>query len=221
MLNGWLSYRAALQARLRSGMRQEQLTSSNDNLNDDGRPLLQRVGRNDAAAFDMCVRRYRRLIWFLARQSLRNEADAEDAVQDIFLAIWRNAHRFDPGRASEKTFIAMIARRWLIDCYRRRLHRRDAHWLTPAVEAESCACEPDGNDGDDEGAQWLLGRISDLQRQVLELSLVHGTTYPQVARSMGLPLSTVKSLAQSALKQIRADAARLEGFATAAAARRL
>jgi DNA-directed RNA polymerase specialized sigma24 family protein len=42
---------------------------------------------------------------------MRNDGDAEDAVQEIFIDVWKNASRFDESRASETTFIAMIARR--------------------------------------------------------------------------------------------------------------
>ena len=55
------------------------------------------------------------LVWSLARKFLRSHADAEDAVQEIFVDVWRSAARFDPAIASETTFVAMIARRRLID----------------------------------------------------------------------------------------------------------
>src|SRR6476661_4687636 len=50
---------------------------------------------------------------------LRNSDDAEDAVQEIFIDVWKNAARFDESQASETTFIAMIARRRLIDRLRK------------------------------------------------------------------------------------------------------
>ncbi|MEM6731858.1 MAG: sigma-70 family RNA polymerase sigma factor, partial [Myxococcota bacterium] len=81
--------------------------------------VLERVGRNDRAAAQECIESYSGLVWSLARRFLRNDADAEEAVQEIFVELWSSAHRYDPSRASESTFISMVARRRLIDRLRR------------------------------------------------------------------------------------------------------
>jgi RNA polymerase sigma-70 factor (ECF subfamily) len=60
---------------------------------------------------------------------LRNSDDAEDAVQEIFLDVWKNAGRFDPTQSSETTFVAMIARRRLIDRIRFSARRISADAL--------------------------------------------------------------------------------------------
>ena len=82
--------------------------------------ILQRVARADAAAVDECLNAYGGLVWSLARRLCRKHEDAEDAVQEIFVEIWRKAEKFDPDVASESTYITMIARRRLIDRFRRR-----------------------------------------------------------------------------------------------------
>ena len=77
--------------------------------------LLQRIATGDEAAVDNCVDRYSNLIWSLALRMLPTAADAEDAVQEIFVEVWKNADRFDPEVGAEKTYILMLARRRLID----------------------------------------------------------------------------------------------------------
>ena len=84
--------------------------------------LLPRVARGEETAVRECLSRYGDLIWSLARRLLPTSADAEDAVQDIFVEIWKNAERFNEQVASEKTFVVMLARRRLID-RRRKLGR--------------------------------------------------------------------------------------------------
>ena len=69
---------------------------------------------------------YRGLVWSIARRF--EPRDVEDAVQDVFLDVWKHAHRFDPAISSEATFVAMIARRRVID---RR--RRQARWPADAL----------------------------------------------------------------------------------------
>src|SRR5438132_13118196 len=84
--------------------------------------LLPRVARGDGVAVEQCVDRYGGLIWQIALRFSATRADAEDAVQEVFIDLWKSAARFDPTRASETTFVAMIARRRLID--RKRAHDR-------------------------------------------------------------------------------------------------
>ena len=82
--------------------------------------VLHRVAAGDRAAVRECLARYGGLVWSLVRRSTSDAAEAEDAVQEIFVDVWQSASRFDPAVASEATFIAMIARRRLIDRARRR-----------------------------------------------------------------------------------------------------
>ena len=72
--------------------------------------ILNRIANGDQDAVQECLKTYGGLVWSLARRMLRNSDDAEDAVQEIFVDIWKNAGRFDPSQSSETTFIAMIAR---------------------------------------------------------------------------------------------------------------
>jgi len=81
--------------------------------------VLRRIAGGDSAAVRECIDRYGALIWSLARRLSRSSPDAEDATQEIFLDLWRNAGRFDESKGSEKLFIAMLARRRLIDRLRK------------------------------------------------------------------------------------------------------
>ncbi|MEJ2601953.1 MAG: sigma-70 family RNA polymerase sigma factor [Gammaproteobacteria bacterium] len=91
-----------------------------------GQPsLLERIGNGDQQAVALCVERYSGLVWSLARRFIAIEADAEDAVQEIFVEIWNTAGRFDPSKSAEATYISMIARRRLIDRLRKTSREPD------------------------------------------------------------------------------------------------
>ena len=81
--------------------------------------LVAEVASGDPKAFEEFTNKYGYLIWSIARRYLSNQAEAEDAVQEIFLALWQSASRFDAKKGSEITFIATIARRRLIDGLRK------------------------------------------------------------------------------------------------------
>ena len=78
-------------------------------------PLLPRIAAGDERAVRECVGRYASLVWSLARRWSVDALDAEDAVQEVFVDLWRTAARFDATRASEAGWVAMVARRRLID----------------------------------------------------------------------------------------------------------
>ncbi len=171
--------------------------------------VLKRVAVGDAGALQECIDRYGGLVWSLARRfcgsgSMGGPAEAEDAVQEVFISIWENAGRFDESVASETTFIAMIARRRLIDRRRRMMRRRDSAGLT-AAEPAAIVVESESPVVIDEArrAAEVLAQLRPEQKQVLELSLLHGRTYEQIAESTGMPVGTVKTHARRGLIRVR------------------
>lgn len=168
--------------------------------------ILQRIAADDRGAVQQCIDAYGPLVGSLARRMGFSGGELDDAVQDVFVALWRSASRFDPALATEKVFVAMIARRRLIDL-RRRLGRRAeaagtevvqelASGERPAVEALAVR---------DEGsrARAALGELRPEQRRVIELSVIEGLSHQEIAESTGMPLGTVKTHARRGLLRVR------------------
>jgi RNA polymerase sigma-70 factor (ECF subfamily) len=164
-------------------------------------PLLPRIARGDAGAVRVCLARYGALVWAMARRLA--PADAEDAVQDVFLDLWKSAARFDTEVASEPVFVAMIARRRLID-RRRRAGRRPPP--TSPAELPPLADPASGPDVCAEAsmAAQALDALRPEQREVLLLATCFGQSHEEIAQQTGLPLGTVKSHARRGLLRIRA-----------------
>ena len=168
---------------------------------------LQRIAAGDPDAPRACIARHGPLVWALARREAGgNHADAEDLVQEIFVDLWAHAARFDPGVAAETTFVAMIARRRLID-RRRRLGRGPAGAPLGDVDeiaAPGPAAERVAEVRDEAlAARRALATLGPDQRRVLLLAIDDGLTYDQIARRTGLPLGTVKTHARRALIRLR------------------
>lgn len=139
----------------------------------------------------------------LTRRFATDASDAEDAVQEVFVELWRNAGRFDPAVASEQVFVAMIARRRLID---RRRHQKRRPVTEELPEAR---LEPGGGADHAEVcaeasiAARALEQLRPEQRQVVVLTTLHGLSHEEVARSTGMPLGTVKAHARRAILRVR------------------
>lgn len=167
--------------------------------------ILARIAEGDKAAVGECLDRYGGLVWSLARQFLGNEPDAEDAVQDIFIAVWSSAARYDPAIASEVTFIATIARRRLID-HVRRSGRRVA---TDSLDDESATpIQPRVAARLEESAEVarverVLREMPDQHRSILSMSLYEGYSHSEIADRLELPLGTVKTRVRRGLISIR------------------
>jgi len=167
--------------------------------------ILQRIADGDKAAVKDCLDSYRGLVWSQARRFLRNPADAEDAVQDIFIAIWSAAGKYDPAIASESTFIATIARRRLIDQLRKTGRR-------PATESldseESAQAQPFVDSSLEESAEMenvrrALESIQPEYREILTMSHYEGYSHSEIASRLEVPLGTVKSRMRRGLMQVR------------------
>jgi len=167
--------------------------------------ILMRIARGDRAAFAQCVDQYGSLIWSLARRMCKTPADAEDATQDIFLSLWKKAARFDASRGSEAVFIAMIARRALIDRHRER-QRRPVEVVMDELEEGpwSAASDLGGETASDaQRAASALKTLRPEQQRIISLSVVEGLSQSEIAEVTGMPLGTVKSLMRRGLLSIR------------------
>ena len=82
--------------------------------------VLAQAANREPNSLNYCIERYGNLVWSLARRYSPSQVDAEDAVQEIFLEIWQKADRFNPTLSAETTFVTMLARRRLIDRFRKQ-----------------------------------------------------------------------------------------------------
>lgn len=157
--------------------------------------LLARIAGGDNAAVREVVNTYGALVWSLARRLSPVQADAEDAVQEIFLDVWKCAARYDLEQGSEKVFIATIARRRLIDRLRRARHQF-AHDELDALDGLAYATPGDAGERavEAERAASAVGQLKPGQQRVIHLAVVEGLSQTEIAERLGLPLGTVKTL---------------------------
>jgi RNA polymerase sigma-70 factor (ECF subfamily) len=171
------------------------------------------VARSDQEALAELYDRFGRVAYGLALRVLRDEKLAEDAVQEAFLAAWRNADRFMPERAKASTWLLTFVHRRAVDFVRREERRR--------VEPLPETTEPSGSAAEDawlrferERVQAALRQLPDQQREALELAYYGGFTQSELAERLGQPVGTIKSRMFAGLARLRELLAEPNGEST-------
>jgi RNA polymerase sigma-70 factor, ECF subfamily len=168
--------------------------------------LIAWVARGDTAAFDVIFDRYAGRVLGVARQVLRDPAQAEEVAQEVLVEVWRTAARFDAAAGSFGGWITMMARRRAIDRVRRvqaaddrELRAAGASHTTPYDEVSETV------EGrlERERMRRCLGDLTALQRESIELSFYRGYTHREVAQLLATPLGTIKSRMRDGLIRLR------------------
>ena len=166
--------------------------------------ILANVAAGRPDAMEQCIAVYGGLVWSLALKMSASREDAEEAVQEVFVDLWQHAARFDPAVSSETTFIAMIARRRLIDRHRRRRCRPLFTCRDDFSEIPMPATANPVDVGDEVArVRHLLDRLRPEERLVLELALGEGCSQTTISARTGMPVGTVKSHARRGLIRLR------------------
>jgi RNA polymerase sigma-70 factor, ECF subfamily len=168
--------------------------------------LMQRVADNEQEAVAELYDRFGSLVYRMAYQCMPTRADAEDAVQEVFVRLWRTARRYDPKRAALVTWVMLIARRHLVDKLRRSQARVKASTLDGA-HSDGPRTLPDlSRLENDEKFASLLNRVAalpELQRTVVTRAYLGGQTLRQIGEELDTPIGTVKSALSRALVRLR------------------
>jgi RNA polymerase sigma-70 factor, ECF subfamily len=179
--------------------------------------LMQRIARDDTAAFDALFLRHRRTVFSFTLRMVGDRATAEDLAQECFLRVWRARQRYHP-TAAFRTWLFTIARRLALD----ELKKRQGQGTVLAAEMgdEEGTLEPmermaqpaESNPQEIVMARELgrvmqaaLRQLTEECREAVILRDSEGLTYDEIAKVLGCPLGTVKSrlnTARSRLKEV-------------------
>lgn len=167
--------------------------------------LMQRVARQEPGAIEELYDRFGSLVYRMSYQTMPSRAEAEDAVQEVFVRLWRTAERFDPNRATLVTWVMLITRRYLVD----RLRRMGAR-IQPVALAEGYSPPERDTTGKrmEQREQFhslmeCIATLPDLQRTVVTRAYLGGQTLRRIAEELDTPLGTVKSALSRALVRLR------------------
>lgn len=166
---------------------------------------LQSAARGDRRAFHEVYRRTSAKLYGVTCRILGDGPEAEDALQEAYVNVWRRAERFDASRASPITWLAAIARNTAID----KLRARGSRVAAPIEEAFDLADERPRADalleeaGESARLHGCLGQLHDRDGALVRTAFLEGATYPELAERAGEPLGTIKSRIRRALIKLR------------------
>ena len=166
--------------------------------------ILHRIAVNDKQAVEDCLNKYGNLVWSIALNFTKSREDAEDAVQDIFIDIWKNAGRFDETKSAEVSFISLIARRRLIDLLRKTKRHPITFVSEEVLQNESDQYDKSlQNQIEAKQAAQYLNELNPQQRELVQMTIYGGMTQTEISEFTGLPLGTVKSHIRRGLQLVR------------------
>ena len=172
--------------------------------------LLKRIGQGDQDALGCLFQRYARVVRSVAARILRDAAEAEDLVQDLFLFLQRKCAIFDSSKSSARSWIVQMT-------YHRAIERRrylTARQFYSRTELESNAGHMVGKSTgeSDYSAEAVFGRnglnkvlesLSEDQRETLRLHFFDGYTLMEISQKLGQPLGNVRNHYYRGLDKLR------------------
>lgn len=177
----------------------------------DGSSLLQRIAVGDRTAVDDCIDQYGGLIWSIGKRYLCDNADLEDATQEVFIELWQQAGRFDPKLGTEVSFVALIARRRMTDRLRRSTSATNS-LMVQSIDDDLMDQASDSKLSQVDAMVWgeeirqtanCLAKLDSVRRKILVLHLRDGQSHRRIADLLQLPLGTIKSHARRGLLQVQ------------------
>ena len=175
---------------------------NNDNISQE---LLNRLKNGDILAFDQIYELYSHKLFSFVLKILKNEDEADDIVQEVFVKIWESKHKLEDYK-SLNSYIFTIAYNNSIDLIRKRinntkylehLRNSDSINVSPSIVSQIEFNELNNR------AEKLIANLPERQKQVYLLHREEGLTYPQIAEKLGISKNTVENHMVKALKYLR------------------
>lgn len=166
--------------------------------------LIAAIANGDRSALPRLYTLTSRRLYGICRHMLRDDAEAEESLQDVYLTVWRKARLFDPAKASGSTWLAVITRNKAVD----RLRRRSF----PGVPVEQAADVADDAPSaltvvesaqDKQRLEHCLGELEERERKLIRTAFFEGATYSELAEREAVPLGTMKSWIRRGLLRLK------------------
>jgi RNA polymerase sigma-70 factor, ECF subfamily len=169
--------------------------------------LIERCASGDASALELLYKNTAAQLFGVLRRILVRQDLAQEALQDVYVSIWRNAKEYRASKGAVFTWMTSIARYRAIDIKRSR--RREVSFADPveyvpeSVDLAADLADVTGVSADVERLKNCLGQLGAMQRNAVCLAYMNGLSHDEVATALKSPLGTVKSWVRRGLESLR------------------
>jgi RNA polymerase sigma-70 factor, ECF subfamily len=165
--------------------------------------LLVKLRSRNESAFAVLYDQYAAVLWSVTLKIVKNEAAAEEILQDAFVNVWRFIDQYDSSKGTLLTWMLNITRNKCKDYFRSKyyqstlvledLNDKHRHFSTGFSEKR------------EESAELLIlaQKLDPKYKEVVELVYIHGYSQEEVSMKLQIPLGTVKTRSREAIKQLR------------------
>jgi RNA polymerase sigma-70 factor, ECF subfamily len=172
------------------------------------RELIARLQRRDPQALAELYDLYGKLAYSLVLRVVRDQAIAEDLVQETFLRVWNRVHSVDSDKGSIGPWLLAIARNRAIDYLRSSAGRERRAVELDEIDHALLYREMEAGILTSDQARRVklaMDKLAPNYRTVMELAYFEGLSQSEMAAKMGQPLGTIKTWVRTALQSLRED----------------
>ena len=166
--------------------------------------LIVRVSMRDRAAFDLLYRQTSAKLFGVCLRVLNDRAEAEEALQEVFVKIWMKADRFAVSDLSPISWLVAVARNHAID--RIRARRQRTVDIDDALEVADDAPSPEAqavSGAENERVHHCLGELEKDRAAAVRGAYLKGESYAELAERHGVPLNTMRTWLRRSLMKLR------------------
>jgi len=166
--------------------------------------LIMRVSLKERAAFDQLYRLTSAKLFGVCLRVLTDRAEAEDALQDVYVKVWNKSDRFVVSDLSPISWLVAIARNHAIDRLRQRRERTTE--LDAALSVEDTAPDPEARavaGGERRRIDKCLGELDVVRSAAVQGAYLRGESYQELADRHGVPLNTMRTWLRRSLLKLR------------------
>lgn len=165
--------------------------------------LLKKLAENDESAFAEIYRRYSGILFITAYNFLRQRNGAEDAVQEIFMSLWKRRNALDIQIL--EGYLKQSIRYYMLRAYKQGKRSADFHShlsdITQALAAEDSSIYRDLQDV----LEKIIRHLPPDQQTIFRLNKVQGYTYPEIAARLNISVKTIEKKMSHTLRYLRAN----------------
>ena len=173
--------------------------------------LMERIQQGDESALGALHRRHEGLLRAVISRMIFDSHDVDELVQECLLEVWRHAANYEVGKGRALGWIVTLVRRRSIDRIRRKMaygRAQDRFRDEVAADCDASYARADEEVAENDRAEAvsrLIAKLPEPQQQAVQFAFYHGMTQRQIAAHTGIPLGTIKTRIELAMRKLRSS----------------